>query len=185
MRISCSLVRVWRTLFLVLGLKVCVMTPCWLEILVQSQTVGTSWQVQLYAGLIWEPHLMIHHDATDGCEPPCGFWELNSGPLEEQSVLLTTEPSLQPCNASLNPSLILLCSYRGCPYDTHEKEVQKHEQAGRVSWGRWLHAHFISWHRPAQPQLEWFCKPSSSHPLETVWVRFDSLLVRWGPACLH
>jgi hypothetical protein len=34
---------------------------------------------------------------TDGCEPPCGCWELNSGPLEEQSVLLATEPSLQPC----------------------------------------------------------------------------------------
>jgi hypothetical protein len=32
---------------------------------------------------------------TDGCEPPCGCWELNSGPLEEQSVFLTTEPSLQ------------------------------------------------------------------------------------------
>ena len=32
---------------------------------------------------------------TDGCEPPCGFWELNLGPLEEQSVLLTTEPSHQ------------------------------------------------------------------------------------------
>ena len=31
----------------------------------------------------------------DGCEPPCGCWELNSIPLEEQSVLLTTEPSLQ------------------------------------------------------------------------------------------
>ena len=31
-----------------------------------------------------------------GCEPPCGCWELNSGTLEEQSVLLTTEPSLQP-----------------------------------------------------------------------------------------
>jgi hypothetical protein len=29
---------------------------------------------------------------TDGCEPSCGCWELNSGPLEEQSVLLTTEP---------------------------------------------------------------------------------------------
>ena len=27
---------------------------------------------------------------TDGC------WELNSGPLEEQSVLLIAEPSLQP-----------------------------------------------------------------------------------------
>ena len=32
---------------------------------------------------------------TDGCEPPCGFWKLNSGPLEEQLVLLTAEPSLQ------------------------------------------------------------------------------------------
>ena len=32
---------------------------------------------------------------TDGCEPPCGCWDLNSGPLEEHSVLLTTEPSLQ------------------------------------------------------------------------------------------
>jgi hypothetical protein len=26
---------------------------------------------------------------TDGCEPPCGCWHLNSGPLEEQSVCLT------------------------------------------------------------------------------------------------
>jgi hypothetical protein len=33
---------------------------------------------------------------TDGFEPPCGCWELNSGPLEEQSVLLTTQPSLLP-----------------------------------------------------------------------------------------
>jgi len=24
---------------------------------------------------------------TDGCEPPCGCWELNSGPLEKQPVL--------------------------------------------------------------------------------------------------
>jgi len=33
---------------------------------------------------------------TNVCEPPCGFWDLNSGPLKEQSVLLTTELSLQP-----------------------------------------------------------------------------------------
>jgi hypothetical protein len=32
---------------------------------------------------------------TDGCEPPSGCWDLNSGPLEEQSVLLNPEPSLQ------------------------------------------------------------------------------------------
>jgi hypothetical protein len=24
---------------------------------------------------------------TDGCEPPCGYWELNSGPLEPLSHL--------------------------------------------------------------------------------------------------
>ena len=33
---------------------------------------------------------------TDGCEPPSGCWELNSGSLEEQAMLLTSEPSLQP-----------------------------------------------------------------------------------------
>jgi hypothetical protein len=27
---------------------------------------------------------------TDGYEPPCGCWDLNSGPSEEQSLLLTT-----------------------------------------------------------------------------------------------
>ena len=27
---------------------------------------------------------------------PSGCWELNSGPLEEQPMLLTTEPSLEP-----------------------------------------------------------------------------------------
>jgi hypothetical protein len=32
----------------------------------------------------------------DGCEPPCGCWELNSGPLEEQSVLLTIGISSAP-----------------------------------------------------------------------------------------
>jgi hypothetical protein len=35
---------------------------------------------------------------TDGCKPPRGCWDLNSGPSEEQSVLLTAEPSLQPSN---------------------------------------------------------------------------------------
>ena len=33
---------------------------------------------------------------TDSCELPCGCWEVNPGPLEEQPVLLTTEPSLPP-----------------------------------------------------------------------------------------
>ena len=33
---------------------------------------------------------------TDGCEPTCSHWELNSGPLEEQAMLLTTESPFQP-----------------------------------------------------------------------------------------
>lgn len=32
----------------------------------------------------------------DDYEPPCGFWGPKLGPLEEQHVFLTTEPSLQP-----------------------------------------------------------------------------------------
>jgi hypothetical protein len=39
---------------------------------------------------------MASDPITEGCEPPCGCWELNSGPLEEQLALLTVEPSLQP-----------------------------------------------------------------------------------------
>ena len=33
---------------------------------------------------------------TDSYELPCKCWELNPGLLEEQPLLLTTEPSLQP-----------------------------------------------------------------------------------------
>ena len=45
------------------------------------------------------------------CEPPCGCWELNSGSLEEQSVLLTTEPSLQPLFRFLISPILILQSY--------------------------------------------------------------------------
>ena len=39
---------------------------------------------------------------TDGCEPLCVCLVLNSESLEELSVLLSTEPSLQPLNWILN-----------------------------------------------------------------------------------
>ena len=45
---------------------------------------------------------------TDGCEPPCGCCDLNSGPLEGQSVLLTAQPSLQPTVGALNSLAISL-----------------------------------------------------------------------------
>lgn len=38
---------------------------------------------------------------TDGCEPLCTCWELSMGPLEEQTVLLTVEPSSIPFNIFL------------------------------------------------------------------------------------
>ena len=47
---------------------------------------------------------------SNGCEPPCGCRSLNSGPVEEQPVLLTSEPSLLPCQYSLfkpSPALLL------------------------------------------------------------------------------
>jgi hypothetical protein len=39
---------------------------------------------------------------TNGCEPPCGCWELNSRPLEEQSVLLTDDHLSSPQGIYLN-----------------------------------------------------------------------------------
>jgi hypothetical protein len=33
---------------------------------------------------------------TGGCEPPCGCWELDLGPLQEQFGLLTAELPLKP-----------------------------------------------------------------------------------------
>ena len=31
---------------------------------------------------------------TDGCKPPCGFWKLNSGTLEDRAMIFNTEQSL-------------------------------------------------------------------------------------------
>ena len=44
---------------------------------------------------------------ADGCEPPCDCWELNSGPLEEQLLLLTTKLSLQPSKCHFHCTLFL------------------------------------------------------------------------------
>jgi hypothetical protein len=41
---------------------------------------------------------------SGGCEPPCGCRDLNSGSSEEQSVLLTAEPSLRPLTILLTIS---------------------------------------------------------------------------------
>jgi hypothetical protein len=40
-------------------------------------------------------HTRRMHPITDSSESPCGCWVLNSRALEDQPVLLTTEPPLQ------------------------------------------------------------------------------------------
>jgi hypothetical protein len=53
--------------------------------------------IYLYTVAVFSQHQKRASDpVTDGCEPPCGCWEVNSGLLEKQSVLLTTEPFLKP-----------------------------------------------------------------------------------------
>lgn len=67
----------------------------------------------------------------DGSELPCGFWELNLGPLKEQLILLTSEPSLQPllwyflklkANSHTNETMCLCIFHRewnlSCIFDT-------------------------------------------------------------------
>jgi hypothetical protein len=48
--------------------------------------------------LLWSTPLAQVDPVSDlimgGCESPCDCWDLNSGPSEEQSVLLPAEPSL-------------------------------------------------------------------------------------------
>ena len=41
-------------------------------------------------------HQILWSGIMDGCELLYGCWELNTDPSEEQSVLVTTEPTLQP-----------------------------------------------------------------------------------------
>jgi hypothetical protein len=45
---------------------------------------------------LWRNQKRALDPITDGCKPPRGCWDLNSGPLEEQSVLLTTGLPCQP-----------------------------------------------------------------------------------------
>lgn len=46
----------------------------------------------------------------DGCQLPCGCWELNTSPSEEQPVLLAIGPFLQP---------IIFFLYQQCPLPRH------------------------------------------------------------------
>ena len=50
-------------------------------------------------------HTRRGHPITNGFEPPCGCWELNLGPLEEQSVLFNCS-AVSPAQLKLFLSLL-------------------------------------------------------------------------------
>jgi hypothetical protein len=50
----------------------------------------------LYVSIPLDVFRRTRREHQIGCESPCGCWDLNLGPSGEQSVLLTSELSLQP-----------------------------------------------------------------------------------------
>ena len=50
-------------------------------------------------------------ELTDSCEPPCGCWELNPAPVEEQPVFLIAELFLQLPPRILYMHACSLCGY--------------------------------------------------------------------------
>jgi hypothetical protein len=71
---------------------------------------------------------------TDGREPPCGCWELNSGPLEEQSVFLTAEPSLQPWPLHFYVVFVHLHSKAVHTAETYSTEVSLISRSMTANW---------------------------------------------------
>jgi hypothetical protein len=53
--------------------------------------------IYLHCGCLQTHQKKASDFIMDGCEPPCGCWDLNSGPPGEQLVLLPAKPSPQPC----------------------------------------------------------------------------------------
>ena len=63
--------------------------------------------LKIFICFIWVFCLHSHqkktsNPITDGCEPPCECWRLNSRPLKEHPVLLTTGPSPQAQGVDFN-----------------------------------------------------------------------------------
>ena len=74
-------------------------------VMIHMLRITVSWTIFISASLKFYEYTVavfrhtkkrVSDPITDGCKLPYGWWELNSWPLEEQSVLLTTEPPLQP-----------------------------------------------------------------------------------------
>ena len=83
--------------------------------------------------------------SRDGCEPPCGCWELSSEPLEEQPVLLTTEPSLHPLLT------VCVCAHTQTLRYIHTQCLCKGQ---RLMLGVFITLHLISFEKGLSLDLE-------------------------------
>lgn len=78
---------------------------------------------------------------TNGCEPPCMFWELNPGPLQEQQVLLTVSHLSSPIFMAL---FFKLCSQGIGLAWQQEQETEGHN----IRRGNWKCHRFFKLLRP-------------------------------------
>lgn len=62
----------------------------------------------------------------NGCKFPCGCWELNLGPLDEQTVLSTAGPSLQPHQSSFMSRLQSQPGFSENSVYTHMRAKSRH-----------------------------------------------------------
>ena len=112
-----------------------------------------------------------------GCEPPCGCWELNSGPLEEQPVLLTAEPSLQPNPVNFNGNLSQCLRTEGIKKRMKMLRVIQKITAGKDSRQHTWWRVAVSTHAypfPETQTLPWVSKDqylllACSFPLRLTW----------------
>lgn len=68
------------------------------------------------------------------CELPGRFWETNSGPLEEQSVLLTPELSLQPPEFLFTYLHVYGCSVSMYIYMPHVCLIPENRRRLLIPW---------------------------------------------------
>jgi hypothetical protein len=66
-----------------------------------------AWYPQRSEEVTGHPRNGVMH----GCELPCGCCKRNLGPLQEQQVLLTAEPSLQSPALLLTMNVVSCCKF--------------------------------------------------------------------------
>jgi hypothetical protein len=86
---SLGVISFLRVVFLLPPPPIRLLCPTGLFLSLKDLLIGSVLLTCMPAHQRRAPDLVI-----DDCEPACGCWELSSGPLEEQPVLLTAEPSL-------------------------------------------------------------------------------------------